>query len=595
MVNNYFNNNEIMNGTAIPTEGTFNVGDIVVNVGPNASAEPMWICIEAGTPGNWEVVGAGVNNNEGNIATELVCLTNNVIVDDVVNEVEIGISGFNHETDSLTVFKNSVYMIEGMDYNVEGNKIVCINGEQWNVDGEDGCVFSFRVMKTVAKVNPDAVIGMENLKDDVREAIEAAGNIDLSGYATKEEVGGKVAQDAYDVKISELEERVNEAFTSANNGKQLIANAIGEPLNAEDTFSAMSDDINGLLSTFKANMMNNGITVESSDKFKSLIDKIATMVEEGSGKGIQYASGITSNNFSNVQIDGVNFTCLNISLNFKPTILIVRNHGNYGFYIEDFYPDNFNIVTVDNGYDEYRNVRNYEIDKGNNNYSIPIGYAIQKETTYYWAVGVGEEDTTLRDSLASILEEEGVSVSATDDMATLIGKVDQEFDRQVVPAGTAVAANVDSGKTFINSTGQLVTGTSTKITPAGTAVATDVVSGKTFINSTGQLVTGTASKGLETATGTVNVSSTLYTSKSFSVNIPFTPTRLILIIPKVWYNSGVIEHTNVIVTNGTTTSLNAGAGQNGTITISSMTTYSFNIQMSSLQIPSCTITWIAFG
>ena len=218
-------------------------------------------------------------------------------------------------------------------------------------------------------------------------------------------------------------------------GKQLIADSVGEPLSNTDTYSKMSNDINNLLSTFKTNMMNAGVVVESGDKFKQLIDKIATMVEEGEGKGIQYASGITSNNFSNVQIDGVDFTCLNISLNFKPTILIVRNHGNYGFYIEDFYPDNFNIVTVDNGYDEYRNVKNYEIDKGNNNYSIPIGYTIQEDTTYYWAVGVGEEDTTLRDSLASILEDEGVSVSDEDDMASLISKVDEEFDRKNANTG----------------------------------------------------------------------------------------------------------------------------------------------------------------
>ena len=178
------------------------------------------------------------------------------------------------------------------------------------------------------------------------------------------------------------------------------------------------------------------------------------------------------------------------------------------------------------------------------------------------AIGVGEEDTTLRDSLASILEEEGVDVTEEDDMASLINKVDEEFDRQVVPQGTAT----------IN----------------------DVVSGKTFINSTGQLLTGTASKGLATATGTVNVSSTLYTSKSFTINIDFTPTRLILIVPKVWYNSGVIEHKNVIVTNETTT-LNAGPNENGTIKVSSMTSYSFNIQMKGLQIPECTITWIAIG
>ena len=75
---------------------------------------------------------------------------------------------------------------------------------------------------------------------------------------------------------------INELFQSANNGKELIANAIGEPLDSNDTFSAMSNDINVLLSTFKNNMRNNGVTVESTDKFKQLIDKIATMVEGGS-------------------------------------------------------------------------------------------------------------------------------------------------------------------------------------------------------------------------------------------------------------------------------------------------------------------------
>ena len=47
-------------------------------------------------------------------------------------------------------------------------------------------------------------------------------------------------------------------------GKELIANAVGEPLTAEESFDEMSNDINGLLATFKTNMMNNGVTVESS-------------------------------------------------------------------------------------------------------------------------------------------------------------------------------------------------------------------------------------------------------------------------------------------------------------------------------------------
>ena len=73
---------------------------------------------------------------------------------------------------------------------------------------------------------------------------------------------------------------INELFSNVSNnklGKQLIANAIGEPLNAEDTFQAMSNDINSLLSTFKTNMTNSGVAVESGDKFKQLINKVGNI------------------------------------------------------------------------------------------------------------------------------------------------------------------------------------------------------------------------------------------------------------------------------------------------------------------------------
>lgn len=69
-------------------------------------------------------------------------------------------------------------------------------------------------------------------------------------------------------------------------GKNLIADSIGEPLNNTDTFTKMSDDINSLLSIFKTNMMNAGVAVESSDKFKSLINKIKGLTEGEGNKGI---------------------------------------------------------------------------------------------------------------------------------------------------------------------------------------------------------------------------------------------------------------------------------------------------------------------
>lgn len=105
---------------------------------------------------------------------------------------------------------------------------------------------------------------------------------------------------------------INELFQSADNGKELIADAIGEPLSAEDTFQAMSDDINELLEYFRYKLISIGVT-DSLDnlKLKGLIDKIkgptkysitknltnctinnaATIVEEDSS----YKAAITAN------------------------------------------------------------------------------------------------------------------------------------------------------------------------------------------------------------------------------------------------------------------------------------------------------------
>ena len=278
--NSFFSANNIRVGNQIPTEGNYVKGDIIVNIGESTATEAMWICIESGNPGVWEVVGAGAG---AGVNTKLTSITNHVILESGVSEVEIGIGGFNAGDDTMLVFKNGVNMAEGVDYEVQGGKIVS-TGEVWNENGIEDYGMTFVIFKKVVEYDgdveikaeniADGSIGMDKLADDVKEAIEEASNIDLSGYASKEEVNSKVAQDEYDAKIEELEERVNEAFTSANNGKQLIANAIGEPLDSNDTFSAMSNDINGLLSQFKTNMMNNGIAVESGDKFKALIDKM---------------------------------------------------------------------------------------------------------------------------------------------------------------------------------------------------------------------------------------------------------------------------------------------------------------------------------
>ena len=264
--------------------------------------------------------------------------------------------------------------------------------------------------------------------------------------------------------INELVEKLDNS-AEIENGKELIANAVGEPLTAEDSFEEMRNDINGLLSTFKTNMMNNGVAVESGDKFKSLIDKIATMVEEGSNKGIKFASGtcdVTTN------VGGS--TTITTNLDFVPTYifcyaLVRRYRGQYNNVdgsLPNLYISNISSMPSTSGYPvSVSNITANDFRVSGGVYNSVEEYKTSVNVTKWYAIGIGEEDTTLRDSLASILQEEGVNVTEEDDMASLINKVDEEFDNQVVPAGTAVASDVISGKTFINSTGKTVTGTAT--------------------------------------------------------------------------------------------------------------------------------------
>ena len=52
-----FENKKFMNGTGIPTTGTFRQGDIVWNENTVSSGYVGWVCVRSGTPGEWRPFG----------------------------------------------------------------------------------------------------------------------------------------------------------------------------------------------------------------------------------------------------------------------------------------------------------------------------------------------------------------------------------------------------------------------------------------------------------------------------------------------------------------------------------------------------------
>ena len=526
--NTFFKNNRMLMGTKAPTSGTYTRGDVVVNTGSDNDKNNMWICIESGSPGEWILIGgkpmitsrarvvitdpiaevpmtelgmpvekddkldvylnsthllegedytinsagtkirkkSGIWNltgdpavfdfvlmkyvdkvdgnnvtiNTTNRETKIASIIEKVQIIGTQTEVAIPNINFNQDSDTLLVFKNGMIMINGIDYQISNGNLVSLTGP-WNQSNVDDYEMTFILLKEVLVYEGGV---SENFQEKTDDSLQTE---------NKTIVGA-----------------INELFQSANNGKELIASAIGEPLNAEDTFSAMSNDINSLLSTFKTNMINSGVVVESGDRFKQLIDKIKGLTEGEGNKGIQYAEGVLNDFTSDVGY--TTSSTFNYDLAFVPTILFVafeRIETSADGYIGNVCISNINT-------DNTSSLATFPIGSSDSEYvflsikslssnSFTLTYATNTPSftaTFtngkWYAIGVGEEDSTFRDSLASILQGEGVSVTEEDDMASLISKVDQEFDKQVVPVGTATASDVLSGKTFINSTGQTLTG-----------------------------------------------------------------------------------------------------------------------------------------
>ena len=362
---------------------------------------------------------------------------------------------------------------------------------------------------------------------------------------------------------------INELFQSANNGKELIATAIGEPLNSSDTFSAMSNGINNLNSQFKSALMNNGVSVESADKFKQLIEKLA-LLADSECKGIQYASGtITSTSsqdkyyFDNTAYFTYCYSVVIEGLNFKPSIIYICANYSNGIYVSCYNSLFSNkICTMGKATKNNNSSSSCCIKVNDNNYNTNLqvysdGFCLpvmDKDYEYSWyVIGVGgEEDTTLEDSLKSILSSKGVEVTEEDDLASLISKVDSIPLAQ----GNAVEANVLSGKTFTNADGTLRTGSmvnngSKTFTPAkssqtGSAgyysgitvkgdsnlVAANIISGKSIFGVNGSaktVVTGKVSNTSSNKTTFTSTTGETTASRYYvSINLSFNPTMIIL-------------------------------------------------------------------
>lgn len=149
--NTFLKNNVIITGVEIPTSGTFKTGDIVVNIGPNAASEPMWICNEGGTPGVWGPVGVGSGS--------IVSINSLVTLTEPVNEISLESLGVPvTEKDKLMVHYNSTHLLEGTHFTVDetGTKIVKVGEGTWG-SVESGGIIALELFKSVESKDGDTI------------------------------------------------------------------------------------------------------------------------------------------------------------------------------------------------------------------------------------------------------------------------------------------------------------------------------------------------------------------------------------------------------------------------------------------------------
>lgn len=189
---------------------------------------------------------------------------------------------------------------------------------------------------------------------NVQDAIEE----NKTSILELEKTDGKLANLQTDNKTN-LVAAINEVFQNANNGKDIIANAIGSPLVNSDTFSSMGTKIDTLTQTFQNTLTYKGVEVLPGDKMSTLIDKVG-----GIELGKKWASGIRTGEInSKLSIRG---------LAFRPSMIgaynskLYPNTSYYSFYskkiVENFpeYSDKAVVVSTGQIPQFYNSVTIYE-------------------------------------------------------------------------------------------------------------------------------------------------------------------------------------------------------------------------------------------
>lgn len=116
-----------------------------------------------------------------------------------------------------------------------------------------------------------------NLLVKINELEEVVNNLDLVASKVTMSDGNTVedAITANKTSILKNAKEIENLKQSASNGKNIVATAIGSPLQASDTFATMGTKIDTLTENFRNNLASKGIECLPTDKLSVLVNKVS--------------------------------------------------------------------------------------------------------------------------------------------------------------------------------------------------------------------------------------------------------------------------------------------------------------------------------
>ena len=337
----FFNNNKMGYANSIPTEGNYKVGDFIIS-STQENGIFGWVCTVAGNPGEWEVIGSGMNNGSSTDEpnnTKIVGYVNAVSFDDARSSVEIGIKGYKKGIDFLEVHYNGLLLAEGVHYNVsaDGKSIVAID-DVWNENADDTQQMIFRVLKSEG-INVSELKNVVNIDSACYEV-----EMGIEGYNSAKDIieihlNGVLLIQGVDYEVSGgriVKVDRNEAWNPYNvQGQKMFIKVMknnamaAEPEDGSVSMDKLSDDIredlaaiDGLVAT--VGMQNNTIS-NLNDRVAAIEEKIESgdIVTNGGGGGpvkLTYKDNL-------VEVVNTNTVAIGLPFNKEKNMLEVHIDG----------------------------------------------------------------------------------------------------------------------------------------------------------------------------------------------------------------------------------------------------------------------------